>query len=148
MRFIYSAVLCLACLGQAFAQETPHSAGTWYVEYTDISQLFESISGTFVQTPTIGIAPINNLVVQASAAGYTDDLLINAGARFFMGDMFIGARLTDIADNWNGTDLHLEIGSFVGISEKWYFTPKVGFSAGLSDYSALNVGAGIGMRIP
>ena len=128
----------------SFAQDAKQPSGSWYVEYSDVTNLVNPINGDALVYPSIGYTLVNNLMLHTSINGPTDYLDFNLGARYFLGDVYTGVAVTDLFDYYQGSDLSVELGTYLGFKEIWYVTPRAHVDLGAG---SISVGAGIGLRL-
>ena len=137
-------VLSLFAVAAAFvgtAQDAGQPQGSWYLGTGDATTLLNVFSSGVAIAPTVGYAVADDIVIQASANGPTDDMGLNLGAAYFMGDYWVGLQATDVAGD---LDAGLAAGTYIDFKDVLFLTPNVQYSFGLPDGSSDNLSIGIG----
>ena len=138
-------VLSLFAVAAAFvgtAQDAGQPQGSWYLGTGDATTLLNVFSSGVAIAPTVGYAVADDIVIQASANGPTDDMGLNLGAAYFMGDYYVGL---DLIDPTNDLDLGLNAGRYIDFKDVLYVAPQLNIDMLLNDTS-VGVSIGFGAR--
>ena len=139
-KFVLS-LFAVATATFSFAQDASQPQGSWYLGTGDATTLLNVFSSGVAMAPTVGYAVADDIVIQASANGPTDDMGLNLGAAYFMGDYWGGVQASDLTGD---LDAGLAAGRYIDVKDCLFLTPNVQYSFGLPDGSSDNLSIGIG----
>ena len=139
-KFVLS-LFAVATATFSFAQDASQPQGSWYLGTGDATTLLNVFSSGVAMAPTVGYAVADDIVIQASANGPTDDMGLNLGAAYFMGDYWVGFQASDLTGD---LDAGLAAGRYIDFKDCLFLTPNVQYTFGLPDGASDNLSIGIG----
>ena len=125
----------------SFGQDASQPQGSWYLGSGDATTLLNVFSTGVAIAPTVGYAVADDIVIQASANGPTDNMGLSLGAAYFMDDYWVGLQATDVTGD---LDAGIAAGRYIDFKDCLFLTPNVQYSFGLPDGSSDNLSIGIG----
>ena len=152
-KFVLS-LFAVATATFSFAQDASQPQGSWYLGTADATDVLNIFSTGIDITPTVGYAVVDDIVVSLSVTNSTDslgmdlggtsfdDLNLNLGAQYFMGDYYVGLGLND---PMNDLGLDLNAGRYIPFKDVLYITPQLGLMD-LTGDPVLGVKIGMGAR--
>ena len=140
MKNLFTLCAC-ALFSLTLSAQSSQPAGSWYLGSGDATSLLNIFSSGVDISPTVGYAVADDIVVSTAISGSTDDLSLNLGASYFMGDYFVGAGAWDLAGD---LDLSIGAGTYIDFKDVLYITPQLNYVFGLPDGSTDNLGVSIG----
>ena len=152
-KFVLS-LFAVATATFSFAQDASQPQGSWYLGTADATDVLNIFSSGIEITPTVGYAVVDDVVVSLSVNNSTDslgvdlggtsfdDLSLNLGAQYFMGDYYVGLGLND---PMNDLGLDLNAGRYIPFKDVLYITPQLGLMD-LTGDPVLGVKIGMGAR--
>lgn len=154
MKKFFLSICTVALAVTGVAQDASQPQGSWYLGMADATDVLNIFSSGIDIAPTVGYAVADDIVVSLSinnsvdtlgnVLGGTsfDDLSLNLGAQYFMGDYYVGIGLNDPANNLG---LDLNAGRYIPFKDVLYITPQVGLMD-LTGDPLLGIKIGMGAR--
>ena len=159
MKKFFLSICTVALAVTGVAQDASQPQGSWYLGTADATDVLNIFSSGISIAPTVGYAVADDIVVSLSVnnsvltdssgvvineLGGTsfDDLSLNLGAQYFMGDYYVGIGLNDPANNLG---LDLNAGRYIPFKDVLYITPQVGLMD-LTGDPLLGIKIGMGAR--
>ena len=134
-KFVLS-LFAVATATFSFAQDASQPQGSWYLGTGDATTLLNVFSTGVAIAPTVGYAVADDIVIQASANGPTDAMVLTLGAAYFMGDYWVGLQAADVTGD---LDAGLAAGRYIDFRDCLFLTPNVQYTFGLPDGASDNL---------